>query len=257
MFAFFTVWSLFGGMLAAISKDFMNFVKAVQTAIFWMSGIVYNVDEIPYTWLRVALKFNPVTVISSGYRKSFIYKEWFWEDKVELIGYATTFLIVFLLSLWAYKKLRKEIPDIIIRTTLITGFPGETEEQHEELVRFVEKMKFDRLGVFTYSAIEGTAAYNMPDQIDERIKEERRDELMSRQQDISAEKNRETVGRELTAFVEGYMPDDAVYAARTYAHAPDVDGYLFLNSTRNHESGDFVQCIVTDGLEYDLIGDEI
>ena len=113
MFAFFTVWSLFGGMLAAISKDFMNFVKAVQTAIFWMSGIVYNVDEIPYTWLRVALKFNPVTVISSGYRRAFIYKKWFWQDKVSLVCFAFTFLLFAIGALWAYRKLRKEIPDVL------------------------------------------------------------------------------------------------------------------------------------------------
>jgi len=153
--------------------------------------------------------------------------------------------------------LREEIPDIILRTTLITGFPGESAADHEELCEFVREMRFDRLGVFTYSAIEGTPAYEMPDQIDEDMKEERQAELMLIQQEISAEKNASFEGKELTAFIEGYMPDDGVYAARTYAHAPDVDGYLFLSSSRNHESGDFVKCTVTGGFEYDLTGEEL
>ena len=113
MFMFFTVWSLFGGMLSAISMDFQNLVNAMSTAIFWMSGIVYNVDEIPYTWLRVALKFNPVTVIASGYRRAFVYKKWFWQDKVSLVCFGVTFMLFFIGALWAYKKLRKEIPDVL------------------------------------------------------------------------------------------------------------------------------------------------
>lgn len=113
MFMFFTVWSLFGGMLSAISMDFQNLVNAMSTAIFWMSGIVYNVDEIPYTWMRVALKFNPVTVIASGYRRAFVYKKWFWQDKVSLVCFAVTFLLFAMGALWAYRKLRKEIPDVL------------------------------------------------------------------------------------------------------------------------------------------------
>ena len=113
MFMFFTVWSLFGGMLSAISMDFQNLVNAMSTAIFWMSGIVYNVDEIPYTWMRVALKFNPVTVIASGYRRAFVYKKWFWQDKVSLVCFAITFLLFAAGALWAYRKLRKEIPDVL------------------------------------------------------------------------------------------------------------------------------------------------
>lgn len=113
MFSFFTVWSLFSGMLSAISRDFQNFVKAISTAIFWMSGIVYNVDDIEWTWLRVALKFNPVTVISSGYRRAFIYKKWFWQDKVSLVCFLVTFTLFAIGALWAYRKLRKDIPDVL------------------------------------------------------------------------------------------------------------------------------------------------
>lgn len=155
------------------------------------------------------------------------------------------------------RKLREAVPDIIIRTTLITGFPGETEEDHRELCDFVREIRFDRLGVFTYSAIEGTPAYNMPGQIDEEIKEKRREELMLIQQEISKEKNLGLVGKEIDAFIEGYMPDDEVYAARSYAHAPDIDGFVFIKSENRYDSGDFVRCRITDGFEYDLIGEEI
>jgi len=113
MWLFFEAWALFAGMLAAISKDFLNLVKSCVQALFWMSGVIYDVNKINHTTVRTILKFNPVTVISSGYRKAFIYKEWFWEDKIELLGYATTLIIVTLLALWAYKKLRKEIPDVL------------------------------------------------------------------------------------------------------------------------------------------------
>ena len=113
MWAFFEVWALFAGLLSALSKDFLNLVKSFVQALFWLSGVIYDVNGIRNPVVRTILKFNPVTVISSGYRKALIYKEWFWEDKIELLGYATTFLIVFFLALWAYKKLRKEIPDVL------------------------------------------------------------------------------------------------------------------------------------------------
>ena len=113
MFAFYTSWGLFAGLMSAMSKDFLNLVKSFVHAIFWLSGVLYDVNKIRHPWIRTLLKFNPVTVISSGYRKSFIYKEWFWEDKIELLGYFTTFFIVTILGLWAYKKLRKEIPDVL------------------------------------------------------------------------------------------------------------------------------------------------
>lgn len=113
MYAFFTTWSLLAGILSAISKDFQNLVKAFSTAIFWMSGIIYNVDEIGNVYIRTILKFNPVTVVASGYRRTFIYKQWFWEDKFELLCFAITFTVFFILALRAFKKLRKEIPDVL------------------------------------------------------------------------------------------------------------------------------------------------
>ena len=113
MFLFFTSWSLFAGLLSSISKDFQNLVTAFSTAIFWMSGILYDVDKIRHAWVRLILKFNPVTVISSGYRKAFIYKKWFFEDKVELGCYCITLLVFTAAALWAYRKLRKEIPDVL------------------------------------------------------------------------------------------------------------------------------------------------
>lgn len=113
MYLFFTVWSLFAGLLSAISKDFQNLVKAFSTAVFWMSGIIYNVNKIVHPQIRLILKFNPVTVIANGYRYSFIYKQWFWEDKVELLCYCITLTVFTLLAIWAFKKLRKEIPDVM------------------------------------------------------------------------------------------------------------------------------------------------
>ena len=113
MFMFFTVWALFAGLLSAISKDFQNLVGSLSQAIFWMSGIIYNVDTIQHDWVRLLLKFNPVTVISSGYRKAFIYKQWFFEDKIELLCYCVTLLVFTMGALWAYRRLRKEIPDVL------------------------------------------------------------------------------------------------------------------------------------------------
>lgn len=113
MLAFFIVWSLLAGMLSAISKDFQNLVTAFSSAIFWMSGIIYNVDDINHRWVRILLKFNPVTVVSSGYRRAFIYKKWFWEDKVALVCFSITFVVFLLMALSTYKKLRKEIPDVL------------------------------------------------------------------------------------------------------------------------------------------------
>lgn len=113
MFAFFTVWSLLAGMLSAISKDFENLVKAFSSAIFWMSGIIYNVEDIEQTWVRVLLKFNPVTVISSGYRRAFVYKTWFWEDRVSLICFSITFIVFFSFAIRTYKKIREDIPDVL------------------------------------------------------------------------------------------------------------------------------------------------
>lgn len=152
-------------------------------------------------------------------------------------------------------KLRKEIPDICLRTTLITGFPGESKEDHEELMQFVNDMEFDRLGVFTYSQEEDTPAALMQDQIAEDIKAERQAELMELQQEIVFEKAEEMVGQVLTVMVEGKIADEDVYVSRTYRDAPNVDGYLFINSSANLMTGDFVKVLVTDSNEYDLIGE--
>ena len=151
--------------------------------------------------------------------------------------------------------LRREIPDICLRTTLISGFPGETQEDHEELMDFVDEMEFDRLGVFAYSAEEDTPAASMEDQIPENLKQERRDEIMELQQEIAFEKAEEMVGRELWCMVEGKIADEYAYVARTYRDAPDVDGYLFIQTMEELMSGDFVKVRVTGAEEYDLIGE--
>ncbi|MCM1057536.1 MAG: 30S ribosomal protein S12 methylthiotransferase RimO [Firmicutes bacterium] len=152
-------------------------------------------------------------------------------------------------------KLRERIPDVCLRTTLISGFPGETEEDHRELYRFVNEMEFDRLGVFPYSQEEDTPAAEMPDQIEEEVKELRRDELMELQQAISFEKSESMVGKVLEVMVEGKVAEEDVYVTRTYRDAPGVDGYLFLNTTASLMTGDFVRVLVTDHNEYDLIGE--
>ena len=152
-------------------------------------------------------------------------------------------------------RLREEIPDICVRTTLITGFPGETQEDHEELMAFVEECEFDRLGVFTYSAEEDTPAAGMPEQVEEEVKEERQAELMELQQEIAFEKAEDMKGRELTVFIEGQVADENAYVARTYRDAPGVDGYLFINTEEMLMSGDFARVRVTGALEYDLIGE--
>lgn len=152
-------------------------------------------------------------------------------------------------------RLRNEIPDICVRTTLISGFPGETEEDHEQTMDFVNEMSFDRLGVFTYSAEEDTPAAQMPDQIPEEIKKRRRDEIMELQQEIAFDAAREMVGRKVKAMIEGKVADEDAYVARTYKDAPGVDGYLFINTDRTFMSGDFTQVLITGSNEYDLIGE--
>ena len=152
-------------------------------------------------------------------------------------------------------KLRREIPDICLRTTLITGFPGETKEQHEELMDFVDEMEFDRLGVFTYSPEEDTPAAVMPDQIDEEVKEERQAELMELQQDIAFDNAQEMVGREVLVMIEGKVADENAYVGRTYRDAPNVDGLIFINTDEELLSGDFARVKVTGAVDYDLIGE--
>ena len=152
-------------------------------------------------------------------------------------------------------KLREEIPDICLRTTLISGFPGETEKDHEELLDFVNRMEFDRLGVFPYSAEEDTPAATMEDQIPEEVKEARRDEIMELQQEISLEKGESRVGQVLTVMIEGKVADEDAYVGRSQADAPGVDGYVFVNTPETLVSGDFVRVKITGALEYDLIGE--
>ena len=152
-------------------------------------------------------------------------------------------------------KLRREIPDICLRTTLITGFPGETKEQHEELMEFVDEMEFDRLGVFTYSPEEDTPAAEMPDQIPEEIKEERQAELMELQQDIAFDAAENMIGKEVLVMIEGKVADENAYVGRTYKDAPGVDGLIFINTEEELMSGDFAKVKVTGALEYDLIGE--
>ncbi len=151
-------------------------------------------------------------------------------------------------------KLRKEIPDICLRTTLITGFPGETEEQHKELVEFVDEMEFDRLGVFTYSPEEDTPAAEMPNQIDEEVRQERQAELMELQQEIAFDVAENMIGREMLVMIEGKVADEAAYVGRTYRDAPNVDGLIFVESSELLMSGDFARVTVTGAQDYDLIG---
>lgn len=162
------------------------------------------------------------------------------EDLMELIG-----------------NIRQEIPDIFLRTTLITGFPGETQEDHEELLQFVRDMRFDRLGVFTYSKEEGTPAEKMTPQIPQEVMDARRDELMLLQQKISLENGKRRIGSVMECQVDGYLPEDDVYVCRSYGDTPGVDGNVYVTSDRELMSGDFLQVEITDASEYDLEGKEI
>lgn len=153
------------------------------------------------------------------------------------------------------KHLREEIPDICLRTTLITGFPGETEEDHEIMMDFVEEMAFDRLGVFPYSQEEDTPAAVMEHQISEPVKERRYGELMELQQEIAFDAAMDMKGRVVTAMVEGRVADENACVARTYKDAPNVDGFLFINTDRDLMTGDFVQVRIMGSYEYDLIGE--
>ncbi len=152
-------------------------------------------------------------------------------------------------------KLRREIPDIVLRTSLITGFPGETEEDHQELMEFVDEMEFDRLGVFTYSPEEGTPAETMEGQVPEEVKEARRDEIMELQQEISLDKGNNRIGQEVLVMIEGKVSGESAYIGRTYGDAPKVDGYIFVQTGELLVTGDFAKVTVTGALEYDLIGE--
>lgn len=153
------------------------------------------------------------------------------------------------------EKLRGEIPDFVIRTTFIVGFPGETEEEFEELLDFVDDMSFDRVGVFTYSPEEDTPAAEFDNQIDPEEKERRKDALMQLQQEVSYDNGQNSVGEELLVMIEGKLPEEHVYVGRTYKDAPDVDGYIFVYSPEELVTGDFAHVTVTGASEYDLIGE--
>lgn len=153
------------------------------------------------------------------------------------------------------KKLRKEIPDIAIRTTLIVGFPGETEKQFNELYEFVEKMEFDRLGVFDYSDEEDTAAYNFEDKISEDIKKERKKKIMMLQQNISQRLNYDKVDLKLEVLIEERLENGDVYLARTQYDSPEIDGVVYVHTDKNLKIGSFTKVNITDALEYDLIGE--
>ena len=152
-------------------------------------------------------------------------------------------------------KLRDKIPGIALRTTLIVGFPGETDEDFEVLYHFVKEMRFDRLGVFTYSKEEGTPAAKFENQIDEKTKIKRRDAIMALQHGISQELTAEKVGKVMKVLIEGKITDEDVYIGRTYQDAPDIDGEVFVEYEGELISGDFVDVRITGANDYDLIGE--
>ena len=153
------------------------------------------------------------------------------------------------------EKLRKAMPDIAIRTSIITGFPQENGEEFGALAEFIQDIGFDRLGVFTYSREDGTPAAKMEGQISEELKQERKDIIMDIQRNISAEKCRSFEGKELKVIIEGKLPDDNIYCARSYRDAPEIDGLVFVKSEEELLTGDFVNVLITASSDYDLYGD--
>ena len=151
-------------------------------------------------------------------------------------------------------KLRNKVPDIAIRTSLIAGFPGETEEEHKSLMEFLDEVELDRVGVFTYSREEGTPAASFENQIDDKTAERWRDEIMELCQEISADKNEALIGKTLKVIIEGYSPDEDVYVGRTYKDAPGVDGLVFVECDYELISGSIVDVEITEAGPYDLIG---
>ena len=151
--------------------------------------------------------------------------------------------------------LRERIPDITLRTTLICGFPGETAEMHEELMQFINDMEFDRLGAFAYSPEEGTVAAELPDQVDEDLKLDWQAEVMELQEEVIFDKNETLIGMTTYAFIEGKVADENAYIGRTYRDAPNVDGYIFINTDEELMTGDIVKVEVIGAYEYDLIGE--
>ena len=155
------------------------------------------------------------------------------------------------------KKIRNKIPDVVIRTSLIVGFPGEKESDFDELYSFAKETKFERLGVFKYSKEEGTPAVKLKEQIPEERKEERYDQIMSLQQEVSAESNQKIIGQKLECIIDGLTDDGEMYVTRSYRDVPDTDGFVFVNKEKEHKVGDFIECIVKEAYEYDLIAEEL
>ena len=154
-------------------------------------------------------------------------------------------------------KIRKKIPDAILRTSLIVGFPGENMMDFDELCNFVEETKFDRLGVFKYSAEDGTPAVKLKDHIPEERKEDRLDIIMSIQQEISNENNQKLIGKKLKCIIDGVTEDGEMYITRSYMDVPDIDGFVFVKKEKEHEIGEFIECVVKDAFDYDLVAEEI
>ncbi len=154
------------------------------------------------------------------------------------------------------KKIREEIPDVILRTSLIVGFPGETEDDFEELKKFVKDTKWDRLGVFPYSAEDGTPAIKLKEHIDDKTKQKRYREIMRIQKRISNKKNQEMLEKELSCMIENETDDGKYYIGRSYRDVPDEDGVVFIKKDKKHKSKDFVKVLVTDSADYDLVGIE-
>ena len=152
-------------------------------------------------------------------------------------------------------RLRKQVPDIVLRTTAMVGFPGETDEDFAELCEFVKDVKFERFGAFTFSPEEGTAAAEMPDQIDEQVKQDRYDILMQTQLTVSEENNARNIGKTLTVLCDGYDRIAEIFYGRSYADAPDVDGKVYFKSNTRINPGEFVSVKITEALDYDLIGE--
>ena len=153
--------------------------------------------------------------------------------------------------------LRAAIPDIAIRTTLICGFPGETQEQHEELMEFLNETEFDRLGAFTYSPEENTPAATFDNQVEESVKEDWQADVMELQEEIILDKNENMIGQEIHVMIEGKVADENAYVGRSYRDAPDIDGLVFVNTDEELVSGDFAKVRITGAYEYDLIGELI
>lgn len=154
------------------------------------------------------------------------------------------------------KNLRKSVPDIVIRTTFIVGFPGENQEDFDQLVDFIEDIKFDKLGVFEYSREEGTRAASLDEQIPDNIKEERKNEIMAIQSDISGEILSKNLGKTFEVLIEEKI-DDNNFVGRTYMDSPEIDGVTYVQSDKELEIGEFVQVEIIDSLDYDLVGELI